>query len=75
LSSVEIWNQIVSKRITVDPEKCIGCGNCVRVCAFMVYQIKKIGKKKIAVPTYQDDCFLCQSCQADCPGDAITIEW
>jgi NAD-dependent dihydropyrimidine dehydrogenase PreA subunit len=42
----------------------------------MVYEIKKDKKgKKIAVPVYQEDCFLCQSCQAQCPVDAITIDW
>jgi NAD-dependent dihydropyrimidine dehydrogenase PreA subunit len=43
----------------------------------MVFKIEKVakGKKKRAVPVHQEDCFLCQSCQAQCPTDAITIEW
>jgi NAD-dependent dihydropyrimidine dehydrogenase PreA subunit len=43
----------------------------------MVYEMKKTGqrKKRLAVPEHKDDCFLCQSCQAECPVDAIIIEW
>jgi NAD-dependent dihydropyrimidine dehydrogenase PreA subunit len=42
----------------------------------MVYEIRKEVKgKKVAVPVYLEDCFLCQSCQAQCPTDAITINW
>lgn len=42
----------------------------------MVYEIRRGEKgKKMAVPVYLEDCFLCQSCQAQCPADAITIVW
>lgn len=72
----DTWKQITTQRITVDPGRCIGCGACATVCPFMVYQMRKSDRgKKIAVPVYQEDCFLCQSCQAQCPTDAITIEW
>ena len=78
MSSSDDWKKIVTQKITVDPEKCIGDGSCVRVCPFMVYEMKEAPggkKKKRAVPVHQEDCFLCQSCQAQCPVDAITIEW
>jgi len=77
MSSSDAWKQIATQRITVDPEKCLGEGTCVRVCPFMVFKIEQVnkGKKKRAVPVHQEDCFLCQSCQAQCPTDAITIEW
>ena len=70
------WKQIITQKITVDKDKCFACGTCVKVCPFMVYEIKAVRKgKKRAVPVYQEDCFLCQSCQAQCPVDAIRIDW
>lgn len=75
MNSSETWKQIVTQKITVDFEKCIGCGACVQVCPFMVYELRPVEKKKKGFPVYQEDCFLCQSCQAQCPTDAITIEW
>ena len=70
------WKNITSQKIKVDLERCIGCGTCINVCPFMVYALKKDKKgKKIAIPVYQKDCFLCQSCQAQCPTDAIAIHW
>ena len=76
MSTSDTWNQITTQQITVDLERCTGCGTCKIVCPFMVYEIKK-GKagKKGAFPVYLEDCFLCQSCQAQCPTDAITIVW
>jgi len=76
LSSSDTWKQIATQQITVDLERCTGCGTCKKVCPFMVYEIRKSETgKKVAVPVYLEDCFLCQSCQAQCPTDAITIAW
>lgn len=74
-TSDQQWQQIISQNIHVNQEKCIGCGACIRVCPFMVYEMQKVDRKKKAVPVHVDDCFICQSCQAQCPTDAITIEW
>ena len=74
-SSDQQWKQIISQKITVSHEKCISCGACFRVCPFMVYEMHKVGGKKKAVPVHVQDCFICQSCQAQCPTDAIIIKW
>jgi NAD-dependent dihydropyrimidine dehydrogenase PreA subunit len=80
LKSTDTWQQIVSQKITIDHDKCISCGACVEICPFMVYDFSVLKtdskrKRKFPVPVYLEDCFLCQSCQAQCPTDAITIEW
>ncbi len=72
----ETWKQITTQKVTVSLERCIGCGACAGICPFMVYEMRKGAKgKKVAVAVYPQDCFLCQSCQARCPTDAIAIEW
>ncbi len=70
------WKKIITQKITVDRERCIGCGACLSNCPFMVYELKKTGKgKRIAEPVDLENCFLCQSCQVQCPTDAIRIDW
>ncbi len=76
MSTTTSWRQLITQKISVSPDRCNACGNCVGVCPFMVFEIKRTGRnRKSAVPVHQEDCFLCQSCQAQCPEDAITIEW
>jgi flavodoxin/NAD-dependent dihydropyrimidine dehydrogenase PreA subunit len=45
-------------RMTVDKDKCTGCGLCSRVCPY----VEKFGTK----------CTLCYRCYANCPVQAIT---
>lgn len=52
---------------SVDPEKCIGCGMCVRVCLNNVYEIKEINGKKVSVVVNPDDCFGDCHCHKVCP--------
>ena len=47
-------------------EKCIGCGNCTRVCPTGAIQIKN-GKAEIDL----NKCINCKNCQAVCPVKAI----
>jgi NAD-dependent dihydropyrimidine dehydrogenase PreA subunit len=76
LINTEAWKKMATQKITVDRDRCTGCGTCAAVCPFVVYEMKKGEEgKRVAVPVYREDCFLCQSCQAQCPADAITIEW
>ncbi|MCC8163080.1 MAG: nitroreductase family protein [Lachnospiraceae bacterium] len=60
---------------SVDPAKCIGCGNCVNVCAGMVLQLGDDNR-----PYMKDfeeygwgGCWRCQHCLAVCPTAAISI--
>ena len=56
--------------VTVDSEKCIGCGECVDVCPVEVYELQN-GK---AVPVNEEECLGCESCIEVCEQSAITIE-
>ena len=57
--------------ITVDPEKCKGCGKCVAVCSDLSLAMHD-GK---AIPSGKGifGCIGCGQCMAVCPDDAITI--
>ncbi len=59
-----MWN------ITIDKEKCNGCGECVENCPGEVYKL--VDHK--AVPSNPDECHGCQTCVELCDEDAVTVE-
>lgn len=71
-----------SKSIIRTPDKCILCGDCVRVCT-EVQNVGAIdfahrGSKMIVSPAFgksiaQTDCVNCGQCAAVCPTGAITV--
>ena len=54
--------------VSVDAEKCVGCGACAGACPGSVYVIED-GK---AVVT-DNECLGCQSCVLICPNEAIAL--
>lgn len=55
--------------VTVDEDRCIGCGTCMLVCPVGVLQLDKKEKKMLK-------CDLCQgeeipACVANCPNEAL----
>lgn len=56
--------------VTVDEEKCVGCGECVDICPVEVYEMQD-GKSE---PVEQESCLGCESCVEVCEADAIQIE-
>lgn len=61
-----LWNP------TVDPEKCIGCGECLEVCANGVFEFSEsTSQVNVKVPT---NCVvLCDKCAKLCPVEAISF--
>jgi len=55
--------------LTINTEKCNGCGMCINVCPHAVF---KIENKKATVPGYEY-CMECGACKLNCPTKAITM--
>ncbi len=59
-------------KITIDHEKCNGCGLCVEVCKDFSIVMKE-GKAHVSGKPFFG-CIACGHCMAICPKDAIKIE-
>ncbi|MBO7626305.1 MAG: 4Fe-4S binding protein [Paludibacteraceae bacterium] len=58
------------KSYVIDPEKCIGCGACSRVCPVSAIS----GEKKMPHEIDQSKCIKCGSCYEKCKFNAISIK-
>ncbi len=66
--------------ITLDPNKCINCGRCVRTCSQIVHisalgfvyrGFKSVVKPSMEKPLLETTCISCGSCISACPTGAI----
>ncbi len=55
--------------ISVDQEKCTGCGECVDICPEDVYELQD----EKSTPVRVEDCVGCESCVEVCEQEAITV--
>ncbi len=60
-------------RISIDAEKCNGCGLCVQVCKDASI-VMKDGKAVVSESTAVFGCIACGHCMTICPTGAITVE-
>ena len=56
-------------QLTIDKEKCNGCGECVDICPTEVLEMKD-EKSEVA---NIDERLGCESCVETCPESAITL--
>lgn len=67
MSALRYISDVVTLRH--DPDKCVGCGNCVEVCPHAVFAVEE-RKARIAD---RDACMECGACQLNCPANAISV--
>ncbi len=60
-------------KVTVDQEKCIGCGLCVAVCP-EVFELGDDGKSHVKDPDACNDVSRLKEAAEGCPTGAITVE-
>ena len=62
----------------VDPELCIGCGRCIKICAHGVLAPKEVDEedsaKMFASVENVDDCIGCEACGRTCKKGAFSFE-
>lgn len=65
------WVDGAGDFISIDPERCVGCGNCMKVCLGECYVIRQ----KKAMIRSLDTCMECGACWYVCAEDAILFSW
>lgn len=64
----------VRGRVLVDPNLCVGCGVCKRVCAAGAIDItRKADKSGFTITVWRNSCCLCAACRHYCPTGAMSI--
>ncbi|MHA1594028.1 MAG: 4Fe-4S binding protein [Candidatus Baldrarchaeia archaeon] len=56
----------------VDPEKCIGCGACARVCSAEGITIEDKGAER-TISYFYGKCTFCARCEEVCPAEAVKL--
>ncbi len=70
LSSTELITEGIISH--VDPEKCVGCGLCARICPYSAIQLETVGDT-VKAKIIEVSCKGCGLCGASCPQKAITM--
>ncbi len=63
---------------SIDAERCIGCGRCMKICAHEVLAPKEVDEddsaKMFASVANPDDCIGCEACGRTCKKGAFAFE-
>lgn len=55
-------------KLSLDTDKCIGCGQCITVCP---HRVLALANKKAKIVD-GEGCMECGACETNCPAGAIT---
>ena len=63
---------------SIDDERCIGCGRCIKICAHGVLAPKEVDEEESAkmfvTVANPDDCIGCEACGRTCKKESFTFE-
>jgi len=72
LSSGKIMVEI--ERVKADPQKCVACLTCIRVCPHGAIQLVRVDSGKEVAGISDLACYACGICAAICPAKAIKFQ-
>jgi len=72
LSSGKISVEV--ERVKVDPQKCVACLTCIRVCPHGAIQLVRVDSSKEVAGISDLACDACGICAAICPAKAIKFQ-
>lgn len=72
LSSGKILVEI--ERVKADPQKCVACLTCIRVCPHGAIQLVRTDNSKEVAGISDLACYACGICAAICPAKAIKFQ-
>lgn len=56
--------------VTLDPDTCTVCQNCLKACPMGVFE-EQDGAVVVVEP---NQCIICRACEATCPSESIVVE-
>ena len=62
----------MNKKFSIDKDKCIGCGLCIKDCSTIAIKMGE-DNKPFMTEKGNINCMSCQHCLAICPTGAISI--
>ncbi len=65
------WVKAAADFVSVDDERCNGCGDCMKVCLAGCFTVEN---KKARVRSL-DECMECGSCWYICDREAVRFSW
>jgi formate hydrogenlyase subunit 6/NADH:ubiquinone oxidoreductase subunit I len=60
-------------RVTVDTDRCVGCGGCADVCPARCVLVTDVSPRRRVIHRILDRCILCGRCEEACAYDAVHV--